>query len=162
MHFCTSFIRRTIWTIGLMLWGIVYCHAYHFKSTSAYRSTSTEYRQSTGFNAPNGGGRIADFPTPITATFKGGHLQSANRLIGDGVNIYEPFTPGNPSDNNNPSNTTGDTSDDDEEEVIPGTPSDPVPPTEYPIGEPWLMLLFAAAATAVVYAKNKTLTPKKH
>ena len=89
MHFCTSFIRRTIWTIGLMLWGIVYCHAYHFKSTSAYRSTSTEYRQSTGFNAPNGGGRIADFPTPITATFKGGHLQSANRLIGDGVNIYE-------------------------------------------------------------------------
>lgn len=161
MHFCTSFIRRTIWTIGLMLWGIVYCHAYHFQSTSAYRSTGTEYRQSTGFNTPNGGGRIADFPTPVTATFKGGYYQSANRLIGDGVNIYEPFTPGNPSDNNNPSNT-GDTSDDDEEEVIPGTPSDPLPPTEYPIGELWILLLFAAASAALIYIKNKTLTSEKH
>ena len=77
------------------------------------------------------------------------------------MNIYEPFTPGNPSDNNNLSNTTGDTSDDDEEEVIPGTPSDPIPPTDYPIGEPWILLFLAAAAAGVIYTRNQKLTSEK-
>lgn len=156
MHFCQSVIRRAIWTIGLLLWGIVYCHAYHFQSTSAYRNTGTEYKQRAGFNAPNARGRVADFPTPITATYQGGFIEkAASKSIGDRLTIYEPFTPNNPSDNNNPANNGGTSNDEeDEEEVIPGTPSDPRPPTEYPIGEPWIMLLFAAILWAVTGSRR--------
>ena len=84
--------------------------------------------------------------------------------MSDKINIFAPFSNEIPSDKNNPANnggTSNDDDDDDDEEVIPGTPSDPIPPTEYPIGEPWIMLLFAAAA-GIIYTRNQKLTSEKH
>ena len=164
MHIWITFIHRAMWTIGLLIWGIVHCHAYDFRSTSNYRTPSVDYRQNTAFTAP--AGRVAGLPSSPTATYQGDYIGSQEgKSMSDKINIFAPFSNEIPSDKNNPANnggTSNDDDDEDDEEVIPGTPSDPVPPTEYPIGEPWIMLLFAAVATAVVYAKNKTLTPKKH
>ena len=67
--------------------------------------------------------------------------------------IYEPFTSATPSSNgsNAPAGITNRKNDfGNPENENPGTG-----PTEYPIGEPWIMLAFAAMAAIVITLRKK-------
>ena len=67
--------------------------------------------------------------------------------------IYEPFTSATPSSNgsNAPAGITNRKNDfGNPENENPGTG-----PTEYPIGEPWIMLAFAAMAAVVITLRKK-------
>lgn len=69
--------------------------------------------------------------------------------------IYEPFTAASPSSNSNdaPANISGRRNADDD--GFGGNSDGGSQADSYPMGEPWIMLLFAAAGAVVVYMKQR-------
>ena len=120
-----------------MLFSLFVCtplHAYEFKSTSAYQQDPHAMQATQVSTAPS--------------------YQSYESTI------YTPFSSDAPySDANSGSNgparingrkNTGDF----------GHPDDPFKDPNSPIGEPWILLAFAAAAAGVVYIKRRSATKK--
>ena len=65
--------------------------------------------------------------------------------------VYEPFSNENPS-NSGPSKMNGRRN----STVVPTTPPDPgEEPDQYPLGDAWIMLAFAAAAAVVITLRKK-------
>ena len=65
--------------------------------------------------------------------------------------VYEPFSNENPS-NSGPSKMNGRRN----STVVPTTPPDPgEEPDQYPLGDAWIMLAFAAAAAVVIALRKK-------
>lgn len=120
-----------------MLFSLFVCpplHAYEFKSTSAYQQDPYAMQATQVSTAPS--------------------YQSYESTI------YTPFSSDAPySDANSGSNgparingrkNTGDF----------GHTDDPFKDPESPIGEPWILLAFAAAAAGIVYIKRRSATKK--
>lgn len=120
-----------------MLFSLFVCsplHAYEFKSTSAYQQDPHAMQATQVSTAPS--------------------YQSYESTI------YTPFSSDAPySDANSGSNgparingrkNTGDF----------GHTDDPFKDPDSPIGEPWILLAFAAAAAGVVYIKRRSATKK--
>ena len=71
--------------------------------------------------------------------------------------VYTPFSDENPSSNNSLGTIGGETASQEERKDGFITPNDPLRP---PVGEPWILLVFAALAARVIYIKQRKAEAK--
>ena len=71
--------------------------------------------------------------------------------------VYTPFSDENPSSNNSLGTIGGETASQEERKDGFITPNDPLRP---PVGEPWILLVFAALAAGVIYIKHRKAEAK--
>ena len=71
--------------------------------------------------------------------------------------VYTPFSDENPSSNNSLGTIGGETASQEERKDGFITPNDPLRP---PVGEPWILLVFAALAAGVIYIKQRKAEAK--
>lgn len=125
--------RSAVLTI-ILLFFTIQIGAQEFTSTSVYRAQQI------------------DMSATQSAQVDGHHQYQST--------IYEPFSGLTPSSSNSGNNQPSGISGRRNAFGQPETENPGQEGTEYPIGEPWIMLAFAAAAAGVVYIKRRSATKK--
>ena len=146
------------------------CPSYYFAVFCTTQSTASAEQWngasvSAGQAASGGYGSMSGSYNAVNTTYRVSETASreANAdgpLVGyKGYqpSVYEPFNDTPPSESGNgPRGISG------RKNAFPGSPSDPGNIGEgSPVGEPWILLLFAAAASVVIYRK-RTIASKKN
>ena len=155
-----SFIHRLgyraarIATICIMLWLFVPVEAQVYSTAQYNTAQSLQYDRPHGaYNASYGAN--ASYGTDATQT----NYQPYRSTI------YEPFGSQVPTGPKRSNGAIGEEDDDDDNSDDDwtgdfGHVSDPNQSQNSPVGDAWVLLLFAAVAAGVVYKKQRTLTTK--
>ena len=114
-------------------------------------SANPDYQSSNRYSNPSTVGassmqyQLESYKMANTSTYQVGTTYNPAQTV------YEPFSNENPS-NSGPSKMNGRRN----STVVPTTPPDPgEEPDQYPLGDAWIMLAFAAAAAVVIALRKK-------
>ena len=110
-----------------------------------YQSSSSRYAAPSTVNAQSMQYQPASYQMTHTSNYQ------MSTTLNPAQTVYTPFSDENPS-NSGPSKMNGRRN----STVVPTTPPDPgEEPDEYPLGDAWSLLIFAALAAGVIYIKQR-------
>ena len=140
-HSLLLFSKMVVVLLLIFLPAIAFANPIYQSSSNRYATPSTVGAQSMQYQP-------ASYQMTNTSNYQ------MSTTYNPAQTVYEPFSDETPSSSGQ-SRISG-RRNTEEEEVIPGTPSDPGNrDPNSPIGEPWVLLVFAAIAAIVIKARGE-------